>query len=137
MFSVLRKFDFCFASLLSGEDVDTKETLPGFENGVKGVMTKTYMVRCKGIVERTRVAVIDVMEKQTAPEQADQDDEDLTNSETDFDTDADATDASAADRGFIDPNWGDDDNELLVDVARVYEKTLIQLGEALQDSILP
>lgn len=128
--------------------MDTKETLPGFENGVKGVVTKTHMVRCKGIVERTRVAVIEVMNKQTGPEvdeEADGDDEDEdqdqaqdgTDSETDLDTDADATDTAADEKEFVDPNWEEEDDELLLDVARVYEKTLIRLGEVLQDSTLP
>lgn len=143
MFSLLRKLDFCFASLLSGQDIDSKEALPGFENGVRGVMTKTHMVRCKSIVEQTRVVVVDVMNKRTGAEEPEQDveeDDDVdteTELDTEAETDADMTDASLDDRPFVDPNWDDGDDDLYMDVARVYEKTLIQLGEMLQDAVLP
>lgn len=144
MFLALRKLDFCFASLLSGEDIDTKESLPGFESGIRGVMTKTHMVRCKGIVEQTRTVVIGVMSKQTEPEQStDQsteddsdDDEDLV-TEMETDTEAEFTDGAAGDRGFVDPNWEDEDDEVYMDVARVYERTLVKLGQVMDDSTLP
>lgn len=145
MFLALRKLDFCFASLLSGEDIDSKETLPGFENGIRGVMTKTHMVRCKGIVEQTRTVIVGVMSKQIAPEEKaereeddeeDDDDEDLV-TEMDTDTEADMTDSAAKGRGFVDPNWEDEDDEVYMDVARVYERTLVKLGEVLDDSTLP
>lgn len=144
MFLALRKLDFCFASLLSGEDIDTKETLPGFESGIRGVMTKTHMVRCKGIVEQTRTVVIGVMSKQTEPEQSTEqsteddsdDDEDLV-TEMETDTEAEFTDSAAGDRGFVDPNWEDEDDEVYMDVARVYERTLVKLGEVMDDSTLP
>ncbi|KAJ4417253.1 hypothetical protein N0V82_006286 [Gnomoniopsis sp. IMI 355080] len=140
MFLVLRKLDFCFASLLSGEDIDTKESLPGFENGIRGVMTKTHMVRCKGIVEQTRTVVVGVMSKQTAPEQKaerddDEDDEDDEDLVTEMETDTEA-DSAAEGRGFVDPNWEDEDDEVYMDVARVYERTLVKLGEVLDDSTL-
>lgn len=144
MFLVLRKLDFCFASLLSGEDIDTKETLPGFENGIRGVMTKTHMVRCKGIVEQTRTVVVGVMSKQTAPEHKaerdededdEDDDEDLV-TEMETDTEADFTDSAAEGRAFVDPNWEDEDDEVYMDVARVYERTLVKLGEVMEDSTL-
>lgn len=138
MFSLLRKLDFCFASLLLGQDVETKETLPGFENGVKGVMTKTHMVRCKSIVEQTRLVVVEVMNKQTGPEiEPDDDDDDDMDTDTELETDYNATDSATEDGGFVDPNWDDEDDDLLMDVARVYERTLIQLGEVLRDSTLP
>lgn len=145
MFLALRKLDFCFASLLSGEDIDTKETLPGFENGIRGVMTRTHMVRCKGIVEQTRTVIVGVMSKQTEPEQQagrdsddenDDDDDDLV-TEMETDTEAEITDSAAEDRGFVDPNWEDEDDEVYMDVARVYERTLVKLGEVMGDSTLP
>lgn len=145
MFLALRKLDFCFASLLSGEDIDTKETLPGFENGIRGVMTRTHMVRCKGIVEQTRTVIVGVMSKQTEPEQQagrdsdddnDDDDDDLV-TEMETDTEAEITDSAAEDQGFVDPNWEDEDDEVYMDVARVYERTLVKLGEVMGDSTLP
>ncbi|KAF3761070.1 hypothetical protein M406DRAFT_267358 [Cryphonectria parasitica EP155] len=138
MFSTFRKLDFCFASLLSGRDIDTGETLPGFENSVRGVMTKTHMVRCKSIVEQTRVLVVEFMNQQSAPlVDMDEDDSDNMNTDTEADTDADITDSATEDRGFVDPNWEDEDEDLYMDVARIYERTLVQLGELLQDSNLP
>lgn len=139
VFGALRKFDFCFASLLGGEDVDTKETLPGFENGTRGVMTKTHMVRCKGIVEQARAVVIGVMAKQTAPEEPD-----LTEAETDDDDEdlvtemeTDTEESPSKDKGFFDPNWEDDEeDEVYMDVARIYERTLVKLGEVMDDSTL-
>lgn len=142
MFTALRKLDFCFASLLSGEDIESKEALPGFENGIRGVMTKTHMVRCKGIVEQTRTVAIGVMAKQTAPEEQEEseesededevDDEDLvTEMETDTDTNA------GSNRDFVDPNWEDEDDEIFMDVARIYARTLVKLGEVMEDSTLP
>lgn len=143
VFGTLRKLDFCFASLLSGEDIDTKETLPGFENGIRGIMTKTHMVRCKGIVAQTRAVIIGVMAKQTAPEEPeesetqtesdDDDDEDLV---TEMETDTEEESASKS-KGFVDPNWEDEDeDEVYMDVARVYERTLVKLGEVMDDSVL-
>lgn len=144
MFLALRKLDFCFASLLSGEDIDTRETLPGFENGIRGVMTRTHMVRCKGIVEQTRTVVVGVMSKQTEPEQQaerdsdeDEDDEDDLVTEMETDTEPEMTHSAAEDRGFVDPNWEDEDDEVYMDVARVYERTLVKLGEIMEDSTLP
>lgn len=145
MFTLLRKLDFCFASLLSGEDSDTRETLPGFENGVRNVMTKTHQVRCKGIVDQTRIVVVGVMAKQTAPEEQEQPDDDDSTQDNDDDdgdlvtemeTDTEAT--VSKDRGFVDPNWEDDEDDgVYMDVARVYERTLVKLGEVMGDASLP
>lgn len=103
-------------------------------------MTKTHMVRCKSIVEQTRVVVVDVMNKGTGAEETEKDEEDVMDTETELDTDAetdaDVTDTSTDDRPFVDPNWDDGDDDLYMDVARVYERTLIQLGEVLQDTTL-
>lgn len=140
LFTILNKLDYCFASLLAGQDIDTKETLPGFESGIRGVITKTDMVRCKSIVEQTRVVIVDVMSKQP-DENAESDD-----GETEDDTEKEIAEAemntegnfSAAESGgFVDPNWEDPDDELYMDVARVYEKTLVQLGEVMDQVALP
>ncbi|TQN73557.1 hypothetical protein CSHISOI_01933, partial [Colletotrichum shisoi] len=42
-FSILKKLDHCFASLLAGRDIETKATLPGFENGMRAGMSTTDM----------------------------------------------------------------------------------------------
>ncbi|KAI0505995.1 hypothetical protein F5B22DRAFT_484864 [Xylaria bambusicola] len=64
-FTLLRKIDHCFASLLVGYDVKTKEPLPGFsstvDNSNKMRFSKTDMVRCKSLADETRMLVAMVM----------------------------------------------------------------------------
>lgn len=141
LFTILNKFDYCFASLLAGQDVDSKETLPGFENGIRGVITKTDMVRCKSIVEQTRVVIVDVMSKQPDENGGGSDEseteEDTEKEITEAETDTEGNYSAAESSGFVDPNWEDPDDELYMDVARVYEKTLVQLGEVMDEAVLP
>ncbi|OBT51404.1 hypothetical protein VE04_07873 [Pseudogymnoascus sp. 24MN13] len=59
-FGLLRKMDHALASLLVGKDVASGEALPGLEEEGSG-MSRTDMVRCKSIVEQTRVVVVEVM----------------------------------------------------------------------------
>lgn len=126
-FSVLRKLDHCFASLLCGQDADTSEPLPGFENGLRAGMTITDMVRCRSSVEQTRVLVVEVLS--SADEVDDEDDgtgaETATETETDVETEVNLAADSAT--------WTEDDDRLQMDVARVYEKTIVQLGNRLGD----
>lgn len=129
-FSVLRKLDHCFASLLGGEDIVTKEPLPGFENGPRSGMSGTDMVRCKSTVEATRVLVVEVMSRERDAD--DQDDEEpdqlLTADESES-----GPEGPTPRRGL----WEEEDDEELfhMDVARVYENTLVKLGETLGDRI--
>ena len=127
----MQKLDHCFASLLSGQDYETKDPLPGFENGLRAGMSRTDMVRCKSTVQQTRVVVIDVMSKEPEDEEEEEDDTQLpTEDENDSDQD-----------GPMDWNKVDlskkiddlEDDELFMDQARVYEKTLVQLGETLME----
>ncbi|KAF2965557.1 hypothetical protein GQX73_g8002 [Xylaria multiplex] len=64
-FLLLRKMDHCFASLLVGYDVKTKEPLPGFsstvDNNTKMRFSRTDMVRCKSLADQTRIFVAMVM----------------------------------------------------------------------------
>ncbi|KAK5662288.1 hypothetical protein OQA88_8194 [Cercophora sp. LCS_1] len=125
-FSILTKLDHCFASLLSGQDVDTKEVLPGFENGLKAGMSRTDMVRCRSTVQQTRVIIMDVMVEEL---DEDEDVEEPSQQPTDSEADDGPTD------------WGrialrvndQEDEERHMDMARVYERTLVQLGETLKD----
>ena len=111
-FGLLRKLDHAFSSLLNGEDSDTGEILPGFEGGMRGGMSKTDMVRCKGLVEGTRVLIVDVMSKELAPE------EDVEESGVETDAEEDAS-------------MDGEEQKFDMDVARVYEQTIVQLGERL------
>jgi hypothetical protein len=119
--SVLRKLDHCFTSLLLGRDLKTQEPLPGFEN-VRAGMSKTDMVRCKSTIEQTRIIVIEVVENRPEEEEEEQEDGD-----TDMDTDRDESSAAKM-AGLL---WEEDEDRLHMDVARVYENTLVTLGETL------
>ncbi|KAG6022520.1 hypothetical protein E4U19_004985 [Claviceps sp. Clav32 group G5] len=125
-FDLLRKLDHCFASLLCGMDIDSKEALPGFENGLKAGMTTTDMVRCMGLVERTRVLMVDIMSNTV--EEGDDEEED--ESEEDYNLDeegsADADDKSAANA---------EKEKLHMDVARIYEFTIVGLGERMGNQL--
>lgn len=126
-FAILQKLDHCFASLLSGKDATTGEPLPGFENGLRAGMTVTDMVRCRSLVEQTRVLMVEVLSQG-----AWEDDEETTaGDETDTNMDVDNDGPSA---------WDDDDEEeeqMHLDSARIYENTIVQLGERLGDSLAP
>lgn len=116
-FKLLRKLDHAFASLLKGEDSETGEILPGFEAGKRGGMTRTDMVRCKSLVEATRVLIVEVMSKEPEPER-------------DADESGIDTDAMSVDR---ETTWDADEDPHDMDVARVYEATITQLGTVLEN----
>lgn len=112
-FHLLEKLDHAFASLLNGKDLDTGEHLPGFENG-KTVST-TEKVRIMSAVKRTRLAVVQLMSDGDPEQEADED-------ET-MDTDDDDEDMDDA---------GDDvEDEWDLDIGKVYERTIGELGDEL------
>ncbi|EGX90333.1 hypothetical protein CCM_06751 [Cordyceps militaris CM01] len=127
LYALLGKLDHCFASLLCGKDIVTQETLPGFENGLRGGMTMTDMVRCRSLVEQTRVLIVEIM---SSDESDDDDDEDYDagyGEDDDDDDDDDMNDLDADD---------DEDGPLAsvhLDAARVFENTIIQLNNRLGD----
>ncbi|EFY91580.1 hypothetical protein J3458_014472 [Metarhizium acridum] len=124
-FELLRKLDHCFASLLRGQDMETNETLPGFENGLRSGMTTTDMVRCRSLVEQTRVLIVEILSS------GEVDDED-----EDEDTDMDGDESAAEASGNQTPTpWDIDEERLHMDAARIYENTIVQLGERLGDPL--
>ncbi|KAK0644100.1 hypothetical protein B0T16DRAFT_430410 [Cercophora newfieldiana] len=134
-FRVLQKLDHCFASLLSGQDYETKEPLPGFENGLRAGMSRTDMVRCKSMVQQTRVVIIDVMSEE--PEEEEEEQVAQQPAEEDDDSDDGPTDWAKVDLSKNSKKktqlYDDDDDSMFMDMARVYEKTLVKLGETLMD----
>lgn len=117
---LLSMLDHCFASLLSGHDVDSAEPLPGFANGLaRAGLSTTDMVRCRSIVEESRRVAVKVLGDDMVDYEEDTD----TDTETDADVDAASATRKAA--------WRGGDDGLFMDVARVYEKTLVKLGERL------
>jgi len=117
-FSLLGKLDHCFASLLLGRDIATKEPLPGFEAGSNLGMSVTDKIRCKSIVEQTRLLIVEVMSRPQV--------EELGDEEMDDDRPV-AIESDSEGLGDAD----DDDEDLYMGVATVYENTLVQLGESL------
>ncbi len=79
-------------------------------------MTKTDMVRCKSLVEQTRVLVVDVMGKEPVLER----DVDESDAETDIEMES--------------TGWDTEAERYEMDVARAYEQTIEQLGELLEGS---
>ncbi|KAG5930143.1 hypothetical protein E4U42_002882 [Claviceps africana] len=138
-FELLRKLDHCFASLLCGQDIDSKESLPGFENGLRAGMTTTDMVRCRSLVEQTRVLMVEILSSADVDDDDDEEDE-ATEEEDDVEAGAeDSTDVgqdSAAEGPRRDGlAWDVEEETLHMDAARIYENTIIQLGQRLGDPL--
>lgn len=133
-FSLLGKLDHCFSSLLCGQDIDTKETLPGFENGLRGGMTVTDMVRCRSLVEQTRVLMVEVMSSDRGADEEDDDDDD--EEDDDDGVEEDGAESSGERSMAGGPSWDIDEERLHLDAARIYENTIVQLGNRLGDGSL-
>ena len=128
-FRLLEKLDLAFASLLQGSNALTGERLPGFEGlfGARGIDT-TKRVRIRGVVERTRVVVVEVAagksgcyEEGSIPQTTT--DEDTSMDDEAVEDDDDNESPAMRTRG----NWE-------MEVARVYERTIVLLGESLEPS---
>lgn len=117
--------DHAFASMLKGQDITSGESLPGFDNGRRSGMSRTDMVRCKSLVEATRVQIVEVMSKEAEPElesESQADDGNETGMETDGGMSIDMR-----------STWDDEDESHNMDVARVYAETIVQLGDLLDN----
>ena len=121
--SLLHKLDVAFASLLQGCNVETGEPLPGVE-GSRGKPTTTDKVRIRGIVSKTRIAVFEVASKSDGEEETQDGTETDTNMGTDMTTDDDSMNLNNA----LDL---DDRADWEMDVAKVYERTIVELGHTL------
>jgi len=125
-FELLAKLDHCFSSLLTGKDTATGEHLPGFENGLRAGMTTTDMVRCRSLVEQTRVLMVEVMSGVPEDEDDGMDDE-----EEPTDTETDVAGSTTNSR-----RWDNmDDDRMHLDAARIYEHTIVLLNERLGDPL--
>ncbi|KAK4892068.1 hypothetical protein LTR27_009418 [Elasticomyces elasticus] len=125
LFRCLAKLDRCFASLIQGRDVETGETLPGFDAGRRSGVSITEKVRIRSLVERTRVSVLEAFKKgefdDEAPEDVDDDEDD--------DEDMEGLLVLEGGRGDED----EDEDSWDMQLARVYDRTIQELGDALAD----
>lgn len=122
-FRLLHKLDLAFCSLLRGADAETGDILPGFEGG-RGRLSTTEKVRMRGLVERSRVTVVEVAAKGESLT----DDGNTMQTEDDLTTDSDED--KILDELRVEGNHG----RWEMEIARVYEKTIVELGIALDTS---
>ncbi|MCJ1246942.1 hypothetical protein MMC30_004153 [Trapelia coarctata] len=121
MFQLLQKLDVAFSSLLHGQNVETGDALPGFEGG-RGKLTTTEQVRIRGLVERTRVAVVVAAGKDKSVDERPR----VTETDENMTTDDDVTMGGT--------EGGEELGKWEMEVARVYERTIVDLGAALDVS---
>lgn len=126
-FHLLHKLDMAFYSLLQGANAETRETLPGFEGG-RGKLSTTEKVRMRGLVERTRVAVVEVARKGGSVTDTESAARSNVDTEDEVTTEDEEDDAMEGMR--VDGNHG----RWEMEVARIYEKTVVELGVSLDTS---
>lgn len=107
--------DIIFASLLLGEDVETGVPLSGFEY-TKNIVNTTEKVRIKSIAEASRIAVVEMREKDVEY----QDDGDDSENDWEDGIDIDESEFETSHTGL----WE-------MEAARVYERTIQFLGDEL------
>lgn len=125
-FQLLHKIDLALYSLLQGTNAESGEMLPGLE-GSRVKLSTTEKVRMRGLVERTRVAVVEVAGKGESIADTGsvaQTDDDFTVESLDDDN------ADAMEGLQVEGNHG----RWEMEIARVYEKTIVELGMALDTS---
>lgn len=116
-----------FYSLLQGVNAESGEILPGFQGG-RGKLSTTEKVRMRGLVERTRVAVVEVAGKGESVTYTESMARSNDDTRVDYTTDDDVDDAMEGMQ--VDGNHG----RWEMEIARVYEKTIVELGLSLSTS---
>ncbi|PSK53832.1 hypothetical protein B9Z65_7638 [Elsinoe australis] len=119
LFRLVDKLDHAFASLLQARDIDTGEPLPGFSTGRK--VSTTEKVRVKSLIGRTRMSVANVMAKGDLEEDEEEPEEEGDEEDLEGDLIMDE----------IDDNGGGGNEDWNMDVAKVYDKTLVEIGDTL------
>ncbi|KAL8876940.1 MAG: hypothetical protein Q9198_004947 [Flavoplaca austrocitrina] len=123
-FQLLQKLDLMFASLLKGASAETGEPLPGSETG-RSKLSTTEKVRMRGIVESTRIAVVEAAGKdESLPDVSTVTQSRMTDTEDDFNVTTGDEDMDVVEDENSHRRWE-------MDIARVYEKTIMELGMAL------
>lgn len=86
------------------------------------------MVRCKNLVEATRVAIVEVLAKEGVEDESEQTEEsEVEKIEEEADVDMDVDDGSTG-NGLEDDEEDNIEDKYAMDVGSVYEKTIWQLG---------
>ena len=122
LFGLIGKLDRAFASLLQGRDVETGERLPGFESrrGISG----TEKVRIRSLVERTRVSIVEAFKRG----EFEFEDIDEENDADKMDTDIEGELVLEGDEDDV-----DDEDSWDMQLARVYDLTIVELGDSLEE----
>ncbi|KAL8806783.1 MAG: hypothetical protein Q9200_004923 [Gallowayella weberi] len=127
-FQLLQKLDLVFASLLRGVNAETGEALPGSETG-KSRLSTTEKIRIRGIVEKTRLAVVEVAGKdESLADVSNNSQSMMTDTEDDFNA------TMTEDEDLDDLEDESSHRRWEMDIARVYERTIVELGLALDVS---
>ena len=121
-FQLLHKLDIAFYSLLNCVNTGTGVMVPGYG---RGKLSTTEKVRMRGLVERTRLATVEVAGKggsvdgidSIVQSAVDTEDETMIIEETDDDMEAMQVNGNHG-------RWE-------MEIARVYEKTIVELGASL------
>ena len=121
LFRLLGKLDRAFASLIQGRDVETGEMLPGF-GGRKG-LSGTEKVRIRSLVERTRLGVMEAFKK---GEFEDDDEGGVDEDDGKMETDTEG------ELIVEDEDDEEDDASWDMQLARVYDRTVVELGDSLE-----
>lgn len=83
------------------------------------------MVRCRSLVEQGRIIIVDVMTRRRNGEAGVQEEEETNDDEEEEESGPDGPGQPG--RGA----WNAEEEDLYMDVARVYEHTLVKLGDTL------
>lgn len=129
LFGVLAKMDHAFVSLLQGKDVDSGERLPGFENrrGVSG----TEKVRIRSLIERTRRSVMESLKSGELDETYESNEEDNDDENMDLD-DEGGLEGELILEGDGPYAPGEEEESWEMQIARVYDRTMVELGDSLE-----
>lgn len=103
-------------------NVETGELLPGFQGG-RGKLSTTEKVRMKGLVERTRIVVVEVAGNGSSVTETESMAQSHDDTEDDLTTDVD----DMMDDLEVNGNHG----RWEMEIARVYERTIVELGISL------
>ncbi|KAK4503547.1 hypothetical protein PRZ48_004462 [Zasmidium cellare] len=120
LFKLLGKLDAAFAGLMLGRDVETGAEVPG-----GGRVSGTEKVRIRGLVERTRVGVVEAF-KRGEFEFEEEGDGDKMDTETETDGEG----------GLVlegDDHEEEGEESLDMQIARVYDRTMVELGGSLEE----